>query len=381
MDVIVPAAASVRTFVVPPFSGSRPRVKSMKPLRNLFLLGLGAAVAVEAKRRLTEKQYTLSGRHILITGGSRGLGLVLARLAGEQDATISFCSRTETQVKRAQAELLNRDIRSFGRPCDVRDPENIRGFVAAAVERFGPVDVLINNAGVILAGPSETMTVADYEEAMDVHFWAALEFIRAVAPDMRERGEGRIANISSISGIVPTPHLAAYTASKFALRGLSGALRRELAGDGVLVTTVCPGLLRTGSHLNASFKGKHQAEFALFAALNSLPLTSISAERAASLILRSIRRGDAEVILGAPAKMIAAATALMPETSAEIAALVDTYLLPTTGSSGFTKRRGYQCRTSFVPSFVTRSIDDAALKNNEVEPGMGPMANGVREVS
>src|SRR6185437_14182851 len=171
--------------------------------------------------------------------------------------------------------------------------------------RFGAVDVLVNNAGVIQVGPIEVMTHEDFELAMQAHFWGPLNTIMAALPGMRQRRSGRIVNISSIGGKVSVPHLVPYSASKFALVGLSEGLQAELAKDGIKVTTVCPGLMRTGSPRNADFKGKHRAEYAWFSISDALPGASMSAERAARQIIAACRRGDAEIILSLPANVAA----------------------------------------------------------------------------
>ena len=118
--------------------------------------------------------------------------------------------------------------------------------VKGALDRNGRIDVLINNAGIIQSGPVDNMTLDDYEDAMNTHFWGPLYMITKAVPHMREQGEGRIVNISSIGGRIAVPHLLPYSASKFALVGLSDGLRIELARDNIIVTTVCPGLMRTG---------------------------------------------------------------------------------------------------------------------------------------
>src|SRR6185503_4123757 len=122
----------------------------------------------------------------------------------------------------------------------------------------------------------------------------------AVLPEMRARREGRIVNITSIGGKISVPHLLPYSASKFALVGLSEGLRAELAKDGIVVTTICPGLMRTGSPRNATFKGQHRAEYAWFSIGDSLPVTAMSADRAARQILTACKRGEAEVVLSVP---------------------------------------------------------------------------------
>src|SRR5205085_11782954 len=138
------------------------------------------------------------------------------------------------------------------------------------------------------------------EEVMKVHFWAPLHTTLAALPEMRQRRDGRIVNISSIGGKVSVPHLLPYSASKFALTGWSEGLRSELLKDGIYVTTVCPGLMRTGSPRNALFKGKNEAEYAWFSISDALPIVSMSAKRAAQQIVDAAARGAAEVVLSRP---------------------------------------------------------------------------------
>ena len=135
---------------------------------------------------------------------------------------------------------------------------------------------------------------------MATHFWGPFHLMQECIPLMRRRGFGRIVNIASIGGRMAVPHLAPYSASKFALIGLSDAVRAEIARYGIRVTTVSPGLMRTGSPINAQVKGQHAAEFTWFAIADAIPGLSISAERAARQILEACRYGDPELTIGAP---------------------------------------------------------------------------------
>ena len=202
-------------------------------------------------------------------------------------------------------------------PCDVTDREQVQTMVDSILERWGRIDSLINNAGTISVGPVETMTVEDYELAMKTHFWGPLYLIQAVLPEMRRRHEGRIVNISSIGGKISVPHLVPYNASKFALVGLSEGLRTELAKDGVHVSTICPGLMRTGSPRQAYFKGQHRAEYAWFSISDSLPFVSMSARKAARQIIKACKRGEAQTILSLPAKLAVALHDLFPGMTAD----------------------------------------------------------------
>jgi NAD(P)-dependent dehydrogenase (short-subunit alcohol dehydrogenase family) len=271
-------------------------------------------------------------------------------------------------LERAEAELRALGAEVLAVRCDVGDYAQVKEMVRDVQRHFGSIDVLINNAGTISVGPMETMTLADYHSAMDVHFWGPLHTILAVLPEMRNRGSGRIANIASIGGKVAIPHLVPYCASKFALVGLSRGLRAELKKDGIVVTTICPGLMRTGSPRNATFKGQHRAEYAWFSISDSLPVASMNAERAAGQVLEACKRGDAEVILTLPAKLAAHLDASFPELSATILALTNR-LLPGPGGIGTAGVSGSESESAAAPSLLTTLGDAAARRNNEFAEG------------
>jgi len=300
----------------------------------------------------------------VITGGSRGLGLVIGRELVSRGANVAICARDADELARARNDLTARGGNVLAMTCDVTDRADVASFVSAVRAALGPIDVIINNAGVIDVGPMEHMTTEDYERAMATHFWGPLNLTLAVLPEMRERGEGRIVNITSIGGKLALPHLLPYTASKFALVGLSEGMRAELAQDGICVTTVVPGLMRTGSPPNAVFKGRHQAEYTWFAISASLPLTSMRAERAARRIIAAMRHGDPEVVLSLQAKLAIKLQALAPVLTQRLLGLVNR-LLPEAGGIA---SRGMRGRDSASPaaSLLTRSTDRAALRNNEL---------------
>ncbi len=327
--------------------------------------GVGALLGVRAALR-KRREFNFNGRTVLITGGSRGLGLVLARELAQAGARLSICARDPQEVERARADLAGRGAEVLAFPCDVTDKAQAQEWVRLSEERFGGVDVLVNNAGVIQVAPVEVMTLADYEEAMRVHFWAPLYTTLAVLPAMRRRREGRIVNVSSIGGKIGVPHLVPYSASKFALVGLSEGLRAELQKDGIVVTTVCPGLMRTGSPRNAIFKGQHRAEYAWFSISDSLPGSTIQAERAARQIIAACKRGDAEVILSVQAVVAIKFHQLFPELSADIRGLLNR-LLPAAGGIGRRRAKGVDSQSELSPSWLTALGDAASERNNEIK--------------
>jgi NAD(P)-dependent dehydrogenase (short-subunit alcohol dehydrogenase family) len=333
-----------------------------KDLAKLTAAAAGVFVLKSVWNQLTE--FDLSGKTVLITGGSRGLGLVMAREFAREGARLVLCARDETELLRARI-----DVESFGAevmtvPCDVTNKESVTEMIDR-VNRFGGVDVLVNNAGVIQVGPIEVMTPEDFEMAMQAHFWGPLNTILAVLPSMRAKKSGRIVNISSIGGKVSVPHLVPYSASKFALVGLSKGLRTELMKDGIKVTTVCPGLMRTGSPRNADFKGKHHLEYAWFSISDALPLLTVSAENAARQIVRACKRGQAELVISVPAKAAVLFESLFPEAMSQILTVVNQFL-PEAGGVGTQTMKGRDSTSAWSPSWLTMLNEAAAERNNEM---------------
>jgi NAD(P)-dependent dehydrogenase (short-subunit alcohol dehydrogenase family) len=335
--------------------------EKMNTLLKLAAVGVGGWVLYRA---MNGPRYSFRGKHVVLTGGARGLGLLLARRLANEGARLTLCSRTAEELRRAEDELTRKGAEVLIVPCDVTDKAQVAGMVERARTRFGPVDVLINNAGVIGVGPFEEMRLADFEQAMKTHFWGSLYTTLEVVPDMKRRRAGRIVNISSIGGKIAVPHLLPYTASKFALTGLSKGLREELAKDGVVVTTVIPGLMRTGSHLHAEFKGQNAKEYAWFTLGNATPGFSVSGESAAAAIVAACKRGDAELVISLPAKLAVLLDAAFPGLSANLNALVHEWILPAPGGVGSAKVKGAESR-GLTPSLLTTLSDNAAARNNE----------------
>lgn len=330
-------------------------------------VGAGAAaIGALLIGRARRSSYSFRGRVVVITGGSRGLGLVLARRLAGEGARLGLLARDRDELDRAQHELREAGAEVMIELCDVRDLDQAQRSVEQVATEFGRLDVLINNAGVIQVGPVDHMELVDYEEAMATHFWGPLYTTLAAIPLMRRQGEGRIVNISSIGGKIGVPHLVPYCASKFALAGLSDSLRPELAKDGIYLTAVYPGLMRTGSPINAQFKGRHEAEFRWFAVSDSLPLATIGAERAARQIVEACRRGAPELVITMQARLAIVAHALLPSMTARVQALAARMLPGPTGREGDAVRPGWQSQSRWAPSPLTALTNRAARRNNQL---------------
>jgi len=352
----------------------------MAHMKNFSLQSLGYKVALTAliaglasravRRR---RRIDFDNRVILISGASRGLGLELARGFASRGAKLALLAHDSDNLTAAATELKSRGADIYALQCDVRNQGQVRACVASVLAKWNRVDVLVNNAGVIQVGPLDQMTTDDYSEAMAVHFWGPLYLMQEVIPDMKRRRQGRIINIASIGGKIAVPHLLPYVSSKFALVGLSEGMRAELAPHGILVTTVCPGLMRTGSHINALFKGQNRKEFALFSIANASPLLSIDSGRAARQIIEACRYGTAELVITPQARLALRAKTFFPRVVAEILSVVARALPGPKYDHEDRAKPGWQSTSLIAPSFLTRSADLASRRNLE-EPH--PSGNG-----
>jgi NAD(P)-dependent dehydrogenase (short-subunit alcohol dehydrogenase family) len=327
------------------------------------------------------READLHGQVVLITGGSRGLGYLLAREFAREGCRLVICARDGGELERARADVERQGTEILALTCDVADREAVERLVAEATARFGRIDILINNAGIIQVGPIQSMTLQDFEAAMDVMYWGVVYPTLAVLPQMQARRGGRIVNITSIGGKVSVPHLVPYSCAKFAAVGFSEGLRAELAGSGIGLTTIVPGLMRTGSHLNAYAKGQQEGEFVRFALAASLPLASMDAERAARQIVQATRRSEAERILSLPANLMARFQGLFPGATADLLGLVNRLLLPATDGAGTAAARGMEIEQRLCPSLLDRITGwgrSAARRFHEYPGPVGAVGNGRR---
>jgi NAD(P)-dependent dehydrogenase (short-subunit alcohol dehydrogenase family) len=333
----------------------------------------GAAAALAAALWRRRRIVDFYGASVVIVGGSRGLGLVAARLLASEGARLTLVARDADELDRAQLDLERYGAPVAAAACDIRDRAQVERTIAGIARDRGGIDVLINDAGIIQVGPLEHMTVEDFENALATHFWGPLYTTLAALPHLRQSPIARIVNISSIGGKIAVPHLLPYCASKFALTGLSSGLRAELAKDGILVTTVCPGLMRTGSTYNAWFKGDHRSEFTWFHLSASMPGMSIDAERAARRIIEACRQGRAELVLTLPAKAAVLLNAVCPGATAAMLALTNRVLPGPAADAGSDSKSGWQSVSRAAPSFASRLTDRASVENNEVPAGAPPL--------
>ena len=305
-------------------------------MRTPFLLGAAVVTAAAAAARATVRRTPddITGEVAIVTGASRGLGLALARELAGHSARLVICARDREQLEAAEADLLALGAQVTAVPCDLDDEGSADLLVGAALERYGRLDIVINNAGIIQVGPVESTTVSDYEAAVRTMALAPVRLTLAALPVMRGQAHGRIVNIASIGGKVSVPHLLPYCTAKFAAVGFSEGLRAELGPGPVAVTTVVPGLLRTGSHLNARFSGRPEEEFTWFSLGASLPVLSMDAGAAAHQIVEAMRQRRAELILTPLGQLAARGAGIVPEFTSALLHLTRQILPAATGQPG-----------------------------------------------
>ena len=343
-------------------------------MNRTALLTLGGLTWAGARALRARRAVSFRDQTVVISGGSRGLGLLLARQLADEGARLALLARTADDLEAAADDL---EARTGRRPlvavCDVRQRDAVEAAVARVVDELGTPSVLIHNAGVIQVGPMVHQGEADYREALGVHFWGAYYLTEAVRPHLPRDGSGRIGYVSSVAGRLAVPHLAPYSASKHALVGYADAVRAELAAEDVRVTTVTPGLMRTGSPPNVTVKGDHPKEYAWFALSDASPLVSMDAERAAAKILDALRHGDPALTLTLTARLGAALDGLAPGVVGRLMALADRILPDAVGPAGDRRQSGWDSFSDAAPSALTTLSDRETVENNELR-GRSPNA-------
>jgi NAD(P)-dependent dehydrogenase (short-subunit alcohol dehydrogenase family) len=323
-------------------------------------IGAGARVYLRSSRRIS-----LLNRVVLVAGGSRGLGLVLAREFARAGSRVAICARSERELDKVRDEFADEGWPLVALTCDVGVRAEVGSVVEAVGERMGEIEILVNCAGTILVGPAENQGSEAFEDAMQTNFWGPYYLTNAVVGSMKAKKFGRIVNVASIGGKIAFPHLLPYSTSKFALVGYSEGLRAELVKHDVFVTTVCPGLMRTGSPRNAFFTGQSEKEYVWFTISDSVPVASISARSAARTIIDACVHGDAEIHLGITAKIGAIVQGCAPGATAELLSLVDR-VLPEALPRAVEMTKGSDSESEATKNPVTFLTREAEIANNQI---------------
>jgi NAD(P)-dependent dehydrogenase (short-subunit alcohol dehydrogenase family) len=312
-------------------------MKKSRSILHVAQLLTGIAAGAASYALLSKPARRRQGQVVLITGGSRGLGLALAERYGRSGAKLILTARDIDELHRARYTLLaNGAVQSPNDvlliPANLTDAAQATMLIEHAISHFGRIDVLINNAGIIEVGPVENQPIAAYRRAMATNFFAALHTTHAALPHLLHRaptdGDAAIVNIASIGGKFAVPHLLPYVASKFALVGFSEGLHAELRHKGIRVTTVCPGLMRTGGEAHAEYTGQTKKEKRWFTLAAKTPLIAASVAHAANKIYNAVAAGRAEITITPQAWLAARVAGIAPSTTQYLASLANQLLLP-----------------------------------------------------
>jgi 3-oxoacyl-[acyl-carrier protein] reductase len=201
-------------------------------------------------------QKALDRKTSLVTGASRGIGFAIARKLGELGSRVSICSRDPQKLESAATELKRLGISVFAMPADVTRPADIDSFVRRAESSLGPIEIVVNNAGVGYFGPSQEASVADWDHVLDTNLKSVFLMTKAVAPGLIQRRAGHIINIASLAGKNAFAGGAIYCASKWGLLGFTQCVAEDLRAYGIRVSAVCPGSVATEFSPQGTHAGK-----------------------------------------------------------------------------------------------------------------------------
>ncbi|MDR3606839.1 MAG: SDR family NAD(P)-dependent oxidoreductase [Oligoflexia bacterium] len=313
--------------------------------------------------RTIGRRRSLEKKRVLITGGSRGLGLALAYQYARRGANLVLCARDSQELGRAKDLLSTYGVEVDTYSCNLTESGQVHELVQEVSSRIGAIDILINNAGITEIGPIETFDMDAFLKVIDVNLLGMIRLTLDFLPHLK-RG-ARIVNITSLGGAVAMPHMLSYTVSKFGALGFSMGLDAELASRGISVTSVLPGPMRTGSFVHATFRGNVRKEFDWFTLSSTLPQTSVSAESAASAIFWAAQKRQRFLVIGVYAKLLRLLYQVFPEAMLAVMRGVDRFLPKSQGLYGRSSVPGMLLRKDLPRGGLTVRADRSGDALNE----------------
>jgi NAD(P)-dependent dehydrogenase (short-subunit alcohol dehydrogenase family) len=254
----------------------------------------------------------LAGRTAIVTGAASGIGRAVAASLAKRGCHLALSDIDEVGLAETVRMVSSTGLCVSHHRLDVSDAVAIAAFPEVVRAAHASVDVLVNNAGVALGGTFEQVSERDFEWLFSINFWGVVRMTRAFLPILHKSDDARITNLSSLFGLIAPPGQTAYSASKFAVRGFSESLRRELANTSVGVTVVHPGGIATSIAKSARMPGGAVGEEVAREARRWDHLLKMPPERAGEIIVRGMERRQARVVVGNDAKIAAAIERIVP---------------------------------------------------------------------
>lgn len=249
---------------------------------------------------------TLRNKTALVTGAASGIGRAIALRLAEEGTNLFLLDIDQIGLVNIVKDVKDHRVEAIGRHCDVSDPNQIASSVAHILDRWGGIDLLVNNAGITYYGQTEHMSAEHCEKLLAINLNAPIHFTRELLPTMLERPEAHVLNIASFFGLIGTRRLSAYTASKFGLVGFSESLRAEYGRVGLGVTAICPGFVDTNLFATAPLGNDRQQQKTPPSWMLTTP------EKIAARAIKAVYRNQAQVVMQPYAKLAYLGKRLVP---------------------------------------------------------------------
>jgi NAD(P)-dependent dehydrogenase (short-subunit alcohol dehydrogenase family) len=234
-----------------------------------------------------------SGKVAFVTGGASGIGYALAQSFAAEGAKVVLADIEAGALEKAEAELRDGGAEVVGAHCDVSDPASVEAAAAKAIDAFGKIHVLCNNAGVAPAGEMDQTTPDDWKWCLGVNLMGVVHGCQSIVPRIKAHGEGgHVVNTASIAGLMALPTLGIYTATKYAVVGISETLRGELAPFDIGVSVLCPSFVKTQLHTSARNRPAELGAGEPDAFMTQMLANATEPREISDRVVRSIKRGD-----------------------------------------------------------------------------------------